>query len=73
MDRKGEEAAGLARELELLRARVAELESAEARLRDLEHRFTTFTRDSAYGYFETDLEGNVRFANRRAAEISGYG
>ncbi len=59
-------------ELERLRARVAEIESAEADLAELRGKFNAFTRDSAFAYFELDLMGNLTFSNRRAAEITGY-
>ena len=62
----------LSEELKLLRAKIAELEATGTELRELEDRFNTFTRDSAYGYYELDLNGFITFANRRASEISGY-
>jgi PAS domain S-box-containing protein len=59
-------------ELEALRARVAELESADGELAQLQDKFISFTRDSAFAYYELDMTGDLTFANRRASEITGY-
>ena len=59
-------------ELGALRAKVAELESADGELARLQDKFISFTRDSAFAYYELDMTGDLTFANRRASEITGY-
>jgi PAS domain S-box-containing protein len=51
---------------------VSERKWAEEALRQAKGRFAAFVEDSAFGYVEMDLEGNVTFVNRRAGEMSGY-
>jgi PAS domain S-box-containing protein len=46
--------------------------AAEAALIESEEKYHTFVRDSAYGYFELDLEGQITYLNTRSAEITGY-
>jgi PAS domain S-box-containing protein len=62
--------------LKELHGRVARLEAESARaeeaLRESQERFMACVRDSAYAYVEMDLQGNLTFANRRAAEYTGH-
>jgi PAS domain S-box-containing protein len=44
---------------------------AEEALRQVKGSFAAFINDSSFGYVEVDLNGNLTFANRRAAEIPG--
>lgn len=51
---------------------VTERKWAEQALRQEKGRFTAFVEDSAFGYLEMDLRGNLSFVNRRVEEMSGY-
>lgn len=52
-------------------AEDASAEKQTAAERDSEERFNTFICLSAYGYVESDLEGNILFANQRALDLFG--
>ena len=51
---------------------VTERKWAEEALRQEKGRFAAFIEDSAFGYIEMDLQGNLTFVNRRVEEMSGY-
>ncbi len=51
---------------------ITERRRVEHALRETEEKFQTFTGESAYAYFETDLEGRLTFINKRVEEITGH-
>ncbi len=51
---------------------VTDRKRVEEALRQCEQKFDSFVRQSVYGYAETDLDGNLRFANQRVGEIFGF-
>jgi PAS domain S-box-containing protein len=51
---------------------VTEQRRAEEARRESQEKFHTFVGQSAYGYAELDLQGNILFANQRAADMVAY-
>ncbi|MBI4785250.1 MAG: GAF domain-containing protein [Oscillatoriophycideae cyanobacterium NC_groundwater_1537_Pr4_S-0.65um_50_18] len=54
-----------------LQDQLVELQQAEARLRESEHRYITLTAAAPVGIFRTDAEGNSIYINQRCCEMLG--